>query len=140
MVKHPDLLVSRALRLWVCVLGLLLADCNAIFDISERTPRPLCADALLIDDMEDGDGLICPTSGREGWWSASGDGTVSGELNPRSDGPFEPTLIEEGARGTSRYAVRLRGSGFTAWGAGLGLEFASAQGYDAVGLGASDSG
>ena len=114
---------TRAIRLWACTLALLLiAGCNAVFDISHGTPRPLCADPLLIDDLEDGDGSICPTNGRSGGWFAVGDDTLSAELTPSSD-VFGPSLIEEGPRGNSRYAIRLRGSGFTAWGAVFGVGF-----------------
>ena len=114
---------TRAVRLWACALVLLVvAGCNAVFDISKGTPRRLCADPLLIDDLEDGDGSICLTNGREGGWFAADDGTSTAELTPSSD--FAPTLIEEGPRGKSRYAARLRGSGFTDWGAVLGVGFA----------------
>jgi hypothetical protein len=94
----------------------------------------MCADWMLIDDLEDGDGSICATDGRAGGWYAFGDGTTSAELTPRPDVPFAPTLIEEGARGTSRYAARMWGSGFTAWGALMGVSLATGQGYDATGL------
>jgi len=133
-MRHADSHLARAVRLWACALALLLAlGCNPIFDISEGTPRPLCADPLLIDDLEDGDGTICPTNGREGGWWVSGDGTTDAESNPRQGQPFEPTLIAEGPRGNSRYAARFRGSGFTGWGALMGLNLTSLT-YDVRGL------
>lgn len=124
---------ARAVRLATWVLAVLLVPgCNSIFDISEGTPRPLCADSMLIDDMEDGDDTICPTSGRVGGWYGFGDGTVGAELTPSTDGAFEPSPIEDGARGTSRYAARLRGHGFEVWGAVMGVGFRpSDRGYDA---------
>ena len=125
---------TRAVRLWACALVLLVvAGCNAVFDISKGTPRPLCADWLLIDDLEDGDGAICPTNGREGYWFAAGDGTTGAEVTPNFEA-FAPALIEEGPRGTSRYAVRLRGSGFAGWGAVLGVGFAEPGVYDVSGV------
>jgi hypothetical protein len=95
--------LTRIARHWACASTLLLvAGCNAVFDISKGPPRPRCADELLIDDLEDGDESICPTNGREGNWFGIGDGTIRAELTPASDVIFEPTLIEEGPRGTSR--------------------------------------
>lgn len=136
MMRPSGSQLSRTARLGACALAsLLITGCNAIFDLSAGMPRRLCADPMLIDDMEDGDDTICATSERVGKWFVFGDGTTSAELNPSSSVPFEPTLIEEGARGSSRYAARLRGSGFSAWGAVLALDLAPGQGYDASGLG-----
>jgi hypothetical protein len=42
--------------------------------------------------MEDGDASICRTNGRTGGWYDFGDGTP-GNLTPKSDGRFTPTLI-----------------------------------------------
>ena len=118
-MRHSGSHVSRGVRRCGCALALLLlAGCNPIFDIHEGKPRQLCAEDSLIDDLEDGDESICPTNGRGGDWYVVGDDTA-GELNPSSD-VFEPSLIE-GARGPSRYAARMWGSGFTDWGANLGL-------------------
>ncbi|HKO92105.1 MAG TPA: hypothetical protein VJU61_13170, partial [Polyangiaceae bacterium] len=63
-MRHSGWHVSRGMRRCVGVLALLLAGCNAIFDIDERTPRRVCADPLLIDDLEDGNDEICTTGGR----------------------------------------------------------------------------
>src|SRR5207253_1253587 len=54
-----------------------------------------CSDPMLIDDLEDGDAFICPSSGRRGEWSviASGDGLG---VTPSADTPFTPTLIRGG--------------------------------------------
>jgi hypothetical protein len=98
-----------------------------------------CTDPLMIDDMEDGDGFICNSGGRHGPWYTVGDGTSS-NLAPPSGGTFTQTLIP-GGRGTSRYAARLTGFGFTDWGAAMGLSLnATGQGagqgaepYDASG-------
>jgi hypothetical protein len=115
----------------------LIAACNSIFGIHEGPPRPICVgtdDAVepMIDDMEDGDGFICESKTRHGHWYTFSDGT-STDLTPPGD--FDPTLIP-GGRGTSRYAARLAGSGFTEWGAGMGfnlnLKDLSRQPYDAT--------
>jgi len=122
--------------------GLLLAlvgaalstGCNSVFGIHEGAPRPMCTDSLMIDDMEDGDGSICRTGGRRGVWFDFGDGSPTGDLTPRSDLPFTPTRIEDGSRGSSRYAARFAGSGFTAFGAFMGFVLMNPPGsYDAAG-------
>jgi hypothetical protein len=121
----------------ILVATTLVAACNPIFGVREGTPRPICvatSDALepMIDDMEDGDGFICETNTRHGHWYTFSDGT-STDLTPPGD--FDPTLIP-GGRGTSRYAAHLAGSGFTEWGAGMGLNLnlrdLSRQPYDAT--------
>jgi hypothetical protein len=100
----------------------LTAACNPLFGIHQGNPRPICVgvdDAFdpLIDDMEDGDGFICESLGRHGHWYPFSDGT-SVNLTPAGD--FNPSLIP-GRRGTSLYAARLAGSGFTNLGAGMGF-------------------
>jgi len=117
----------------------LAASCNSIFGIHQGTPRPICADPLMIDDMEDGDNLICTSSGRNGGWYSFGDGTVGAELTPPGDAPFRPSRIDDGSRGASRYAARLSGSGFASWGAIMGLSLrttngSDSQAYDVSGL------
>lgn len=99
-------------------VAVLTTGCNPIFGIREGTPRPMCADELMIDDMEDGEAAICPSSGRNGIWYTASDLTSS-DLTPGPD--FSPSRIEDGSRGTSRYAARFTGSGFTDWGALMGF-------------------
>ena len=91
------------------------------------------ADQLLepIDYMEDGDGSIEFTAGRAGLWFAFNDHT----------GTQEPDIFAESfvmsplapPRQGSRFAVHTSGSGFTDWGAGLGLDLRVQQPYDASG-------
>ncbi len=116
-------------------LLVLLTGCNVIFDIDAGQPRPICADALLIDDLEDGNRAVCASNGRDGHWFAFGDGTVGADLIPTSGAEFEPTRIDDGSRGPSRYAARFSGSGFETWGAIMGTNLVSRPPYDAVGMG-----
>jgi len=109
----------------LALVGVTLATgCNSLFGIHEGKPRTICDDKNLaeppIDDMEDGDGFICALNGWNGHWYTAGDGT-SADLIPTSG--FEPTLIADGKRDTSRYAAHFAGSGFTYWGALMGFDF-----------------
>jgi len=72
-------------------------------------------DPLMIDDLEDRDTALCKVSGRRGYWYTASDST--GTLEQAN---FAPSLIPEG-RGASLYAARFSGSGFTDWGAEMGL-------------------
>jgi len=113
----------------------LTTGCNPLFGIHEGTPRPTCSDILRIHDLEDGDESICPTNGRTGGWYDFGDGTPGG-LAPKSGTTFTPTRIEDGSRGSSRYAARLAGCGFTKFGAIMGFNLLfPPKAYDASGLG-----
>jgi hypothetical protein len=88
-----------------------------------------CADPALIDDMEDGNGAICSSGGRQGgWWVATDE--TSRDVTPAAGQPFTQTLIPGGREG-SRYAARLAGSGFTGWGAQMSLTLRNAAAYDA---------
>ncbi len=128
-------MVGRALH-FTFMTAALATGCNSIFGIHQGNPRPICADARLIDDMEDGDDVICRSGGRNGAWFDFGDGTTTGDLTPKSNERFKPTQIEDGARGTSQYAARFSGSGFTVFGAIMGFEFRDPkQPFDAGGLG-----
>lgn len=139
MASPPSRGLLRSPRL---LLGatVLAAGCNSIFGIHEGTPRPICADQLMIDDMEDGDNLICKSSGRNGGWYDFGDGTAGADLTPPASAPFKPSRIGDGSRGQSRYAARISGSGFESWGAIMGLALRTINGtdsqpYDVSGLG-----
>jgi hypothetical protein len=118
----------RNSRCWL-ILTLLLATlgtalstgCNSVFDLQEGKQRPICADPLMIDDMEDGEGSICESQGRSGHWWVDSDST-SEHLTPGKNVSFEPTRIADGSRGTSRYAAHFSGFGFTDYGAVMGLD------------------
>ncbi len=99
------------------------ADCAAIDD--------WCADPMLIDDLEDGDGGICPSNGRNGNWFVVGDGTSTNVTPPLGLAGFVADLIEDGGRGASHRAAHFSGSGFTEWGALMGLNMPDGATYDA---------
>ncbi|EDM77744.1 hypothetical protein PPSIR1_38806 [Plesiocystis pacifica SIR-1] len=72
----------------------------------------------MIDDFEDGDGALIPNDGRQGYWYTFNDASVGGVQTPPENMvvPAQP-----GANG-SNYALQTTGSGFTAWGAGIGID------------------
>lgn len=82
-------------------------------------------DDTLIDDFEDGDGLIAPIGGRNGSWFTFNDG--SGVQTPPPGGPVVPAVLDTSAT----FLLHTTGSGFailgtplasgnTAFGAGVG--------------------
>jgi hypothetical protein len=75
-----------------------------------------CNNPRIIDTLEDGNSGICPTLNRGGDWFVVNDG--SGVQTPTNG--VIATLLSP-ARGVSRYAARSSGTGFTDWGAVLGL-------------------
>jgi hypothetical protein len=81
-------------------------------------PRPPVVDpTAIIDDMEDRDGQLTYTSGRNGSWWIATDETASGMIEPEQP---VPEAILEGRCG-SEYAMRVTGQGFDEWGVVLGL-------------------
>ena len=78
----------------------------------------------LIDDMEDGSGRICTGSGRVGVWYSFNDDL--GTQTPAATIPGTPIAVSPipGGRDASEYAIHTYGDGFTAWGAGVGLDLA----------------
>jgi hypothetical protein len=75
----------------------------------------------LIDDLEDRDGFIAQTGGRNGGWSVYSDNT-GGTLEPAAGSNRAPARIVGGRCG-SAYAMRVTGQGFTDWGAGVNIGF-----------------
>ncbi|MEM7151717.1 MAG: hypothetical protein AAF799_02700 [Myxococcota bacterium] len=71
----------------------------------------------MIDDLEDGDPLILAANGRQGAWYTYNDETKGSEQLPPT--PFEPTA---GGPGTSLFQAQTSGTGFTTWGAGVGVD------------------
>lgn len=74
--------------------------------------------ALLIDDLEDGDGSARAILGQPiSWWVAA-DG--SGTITPPAAAVPSPQAIA-GGRSASKRAMRVTGSGFTVWGADVSV-------------------
>jgi hypothetical protein len=73
----------------------------------------------LIDDFEDGDGVVIPIHGRNGPWYTFSDATVGGKLSPS---PFAVSALGANAHDDSTAGVHLTASGFTDWGAGVGAD------------------
>lgn len=84
----------------------------------------------LIDDLEDGDGRIVVHCGRNGTWYIYNDGSDGGVQTPPAGVLPSPTMIP-GGRGSSVYAMRTHGSGFTGDGARMGLNYIDGTSYDA---------
>jgi hypothetical protein len=72
----------------------------------------------MIDNFEDGDGALVPNGGRQGYWYVFNDASIGGTQAPTSDMVLP---LAGGAAGTS-LAMHTTGSGFTVWGAGLGID------------------
>ncbi|HEX3773435.1 MAG TPA: hypothetical protein VHV51_03165 [Polyangiaceae bacterium] len=76
----------------------------------------------LIDDFEDGDAQLLLLGGRDGSWFVTNDG--HGQQTPPPNGPTLPSLLMP-PRGLSTRAMHTTGSGFSVWGAALGVNFLS---------------
>lgn len=76
------------------------------------------ADQKLLDDFEDGDAGLPAVGGRRGGWYLANDGT--GMQMPMLGPNMPPNPATPGAMMTD-YAMRTSGSGFTVWGANVGL-------------------
>ena len=106
-----------------------LVSCRQILGI-HPTPAASCADPLMIDDMEDGDGVICVRDGlnrRHGPWVIVGDFSSMSTVEP-AQGIFAPDPIVGGRGTSSHYAAHFAGSGFTDWGALMGFTLNDDQG------------
>jgi hypothetical protein len=107
---------ARAVLPVVSLLTVAVASCGGSGPTS--TASTGCADPLLIDDMEDGNGVSCESGGRSGNWYTVADGT-EGTLIPAQGTTFTMSPIP-GGRGDSRMAAHMTASGFTDW-AQMGL-------------------
>lgn len=99
--------------------GLGVYTCSGIDGVScgGGDAEPAGAAGLLIDDFEDGDDLANVAGGLTGAWYVTHDDS-SGYINPSSGEEFVPE--NGGANGTGR-SGRIRGWGFSRWGASLAL-------------------
>ncbi|HWA76763.1 MAG TPA: hypothetical protein VG937_30730 [Polyangiaceae bacterium] len=75
----------------------------------------------LVDDLEDNNGQLSRTAGRNGSWWISTDGT-DGTISPPADAAPSPERVPGGHCG-SNFAMRVTGQGFTNWGAVLSAGF-----------------
>lgn len=83
---------------------------------SSTTPGP----TTLIDDFEDGNGELPQIAGRVGYFYTMNDATLTGKQLPVYGSViFDAKAITD--RAQSAYAIWTAGSGFTDWGAGLGV-------------------
>jgi hypothetical protein len=73
----------------------------------------------ILDDFEDGDGLLPRIGDRTGSWYIASDGTPGGTVRP-AVGAASPERLAP-ARCQSSFATHFTGRGFTAWGALLGV-------------------
>jgi hypothetical protein len=88
-------------------------------------PQGAAADKL-IDDMEDGDGKVSAVGGRSGDWFTYHDATAGTQI-PAQGGVVTP---ETSDRAGSTKAIHTSGSGFSDWGAGLGVALHASCPYD----------
>jgi len=97
-------------------------------------PAGDCDDAgvpaqLVIDDMEDQTPGILGSNAYGGWYVYD-DQTTGSHMTPSPGTPFTMEPIP-GGRCASEYAMRMSGTGFSMWGAGMGFDF----GYGATTIG-----
>jgi hypothetical protein len=101
--------------------GDALADAGADADAQPSDGATQDGFAIeMIDDMEANTGLVLAVKGRSGAWFTYNDGTTSASQSPDAGGKFLPSVITP-PRGSSNYASRTNGLGFTVWGAGMGF-------------------
>lgn len=89
-------------------------------------PNATVDPTAMIDDFEDGDGLVLVVDGRNGgWWTAADatGGTLVPAQTSLTNMPPTPERLAEPRCG-SHYAMRITGEGFTDWGAILGVGLA----------------
>lgn len=93
---------------------------------SGAPPTSDCDDAgvaaqLVIDDMEDQTPGILSSQSYGGWYVYD-DATTGAHMTPAPNTPFTMERIP-GGRCASEYAMRMSGTGFSVWGAGMGFDF-----------------
>lgn len=82
------------------------------------TILPLESDEELIDDLSDGDRFLVKSGGRVGAWKTWNDGTPGGAMYPDPNTPFVPTDTGDP---NAKYAVYVKGTGFTSQGSSVSL-------------------
>lgn len=113
-----------------CGLGSYVCDGTAAVVCSGGDAVPIASGGtVLIDDLEDGDRNVPARATLSGLWFTVQDGT-GGTLSPASSATLVP--VSGGAAGSAR-AMHVSGSGFTQWGAGVGMSLSAYQcSYDAT--------
>jgi hypothetical protein len=117
---------GHTVKFSLALLGALLCGCSGNSSGDKPDGSDVCDQAkafgpvdptALLDDMEDGNGLIAVAGTRSGSWWLSTDGTA-GTTTPAADAAPTPERILGGRCG-SKLAIRVTGQGFTDWGAVL---------------------
>ncbi len=85
----------------------------------------------LIDDMEDNDVFTSNLEGRVGVWFTYDDDTPGADVHPLTDAANFYMSLDVDPLSTGRYVAEFSGSGFTTWGAGMGLVLSNSCPYDA---------
>ncbi|HWA71997.1 MAG TPA: hypothetical protein VG937_06685 [Polyangiaceae bacterium] len=89
-------------------------------DAAENPCSEPASDRLsLIDDFEDGDGILPRVGDRNGSWYVATDGTLGASVRPPV-GMANPERLFP-ARCNSNFAIHFAGRGFDTWGAVIGL-------------------
>jgi len=91
----------------------------------------------MIDDMEDGNGAVCPNAGRSGGWFVITSSTAV-VTTPTAGTSFLAYSLSNDPQGASQYGMRFAGSGFSStdpW-ASLGVSVGGTGAYDASGYSA----
>lgn len=107
-------------RLGLC-LGMTMAlACSGDPKAEDFGPPVNIAAEDMIDDFEDGDGALKEIGGRMGFWYVYKDMTAGATVMPDEGAAVVPA--DPGPMGTGK-AIRVSGSGFKDWGAGIGFQF-----------------
>jgi hypothetical protein len=83
----------------------------------------------MIDDLDDGDGLLLTRGGRVGSWYTYNDKSETGEQTPAAGVAFLPS---PGGATSGGFCATTSGGGFSVWGAGMGLDLNNPDGEKAV--------
>jgi hypothetical protein len=135
----PMASLRASAKAWLLALSLTALGCSGSDDgtpSQQESKDPTCEapgivdPTLLIDDFEDGDGLVAVVGTRNGSWWLSTDGTA-GTVNHAADAS-PPAERIFGGRCGSDYGVRVTGSGFSSWGAVLSAGFRYAEQAESI--------
>jgi len=117
--------LARASLLAAAFLGWSVAVGCSTGRADVNCPNCPCSDYVakgspgLVDDLNDGNGYILENDGRRGGWYTYNDGT--GIQTPAGAPPGPPYVCEPETFVPTNGQACTSGSGFTSWGAGLGV-------------------